>query len=94
VTQLPLNRRDIAGVLDEVPSHGVVGVMGSMALDAGQAVYLLLNTVLITRGLRRPSPWALVAAERNSAGDCHFSKEPMLTTGSFLFHKKLKNHQG
>jgi hypothetical protein len=40
-----MNCRDIACFLYEVPTHGVAGVMGCMALDAGQAGYLL-NTVL------------------------------------------------
>jgi len=31
----------IADFLDEVPAHGVAGVMGSMALDACQAAYLV-----------------------------------------------------
>ena len=37
MTELSLNRRDIAGFLDEVPAHGVAGVMGGATLDAGQA---------------------------------------------------------
>ncbi len=57
MADLPMNCRDIACFLYEVPAHGVAGIMGRVALDAGQAGYLL-NTVLITRGLRRPSPWA------------------------------------
>ncbi len=61
VTELPLNRRDIAGFLNEV-----AGVMERVTLDAGQTAYLV-EPVLITLGLRRPSPWALVAAERNRA---------------------------
>ena len=41
MTELPLNRRDIAGFLDEVSAHGVAGVMGRVALDAGLAAYLV-----------------------------------------------------
>jgi hypothetical protein len=29
--------------------------------------------------LRRPSPWALVVGERNSAGDFHFLKSAVLS---------------
>jgi hypothetical protein len=36
---------DIAGFLDEVPAHGVAGVMGSMALDASQAAYLVEHRI-------------------------------------------------
>ena len=32
-----------------------------------------LNAVLITLGVSRPSLWAFVAGDRNSAGDFHFS---------------------
>ena len=45
VAELPLNRGDIAGFLDEVPAHGVAGVMGRMALDTGQAADLVEHRV-------------------------------------------------
>ena len=45
VAELSLNRRDIAGFLDEVPAHGVAGVMGRMALDAGQAACLVEHRI-------------------------------------------------
>ena len=41
MTELSLNSRNISGFLDEVPAHGMAGVMGRMALDAGQAAYLV-----------------------------------------------------
>ena len=41
MAELSFNRCDIAGLLDEVPAHGVTGVVGSMALDAGQAADLV-----------------------------------------------------
>ena len=40
-----LNRCDIAGFLDEVPAHGVAGVMGRVTLDAGQAAYLVEHRI-------------------------------------------------
>ena len=41
MAELSLNCGDIAGFLNEVPAHGVAGVMGRVALDAGQAAYLV-----------------------------------------------------
>ncbi len=41
VAELSLNRRDIAGFLDEVPAHGVGGV----ALDAGQGAHFFEHRV-------------------------------------------------
>ena len=46
VTELSLNRRDIAGFLDEVPAHGVAGGMGRVVLDAGQTADLIEHRVL------------------------------------------------
>jgi len=37
VAELPLNRCDIAGFLDEVSAQGMPGVMGRVNLNAGQA---------------------------------------------------------
>ncbi len=45
VAELPLNRCDIAGFLDEVPAHGMAGVMGRVTLDAGQAAYLVEHRI-------------------------------------------------
>ena len=46
MAELPLNRRDIAGFLYEVPPHGVVpGVMGRVTLDAGQAAHFLEHRI-------------------------------------------------
>ena len=45
MTELPLNRRDIAGFLDEVSAHGVAGVMGRVALDAGQAAHFVEHRI-------------------------------------------------
>ena len=39
MAELSLNRRNIAGFLNEVSSHGVPGIMGRVTLDAGQAAY-------------------------------------------------------
>ena len=36
MAELPLNSCDIAGFLNEVPAHGMAGVMGRVTLDAGQ----------------------------------------------------------
>jgi hypothetical protein len=41
VTELSLNRGDITGFVDEVPGHGVAGVMGRVTLDACQVAYLV-----------------------------------------------------
>ncbi len=41
VAELPLNRDDIAGFLNEVPAHGMAGVMGRMAIEAGQGAQLV-----------------------------------------------------
>ena len=35
VAKLPFNRRDIAGFFDEVPAHGMAGVMGRVPRKAG-----------------------------------------------------------
>jgi len=45
VAGLALCCGDIAGFLDEVPTHGVASVMGSMALDAGQAAYFVEHRI-------------------------------------------------
>ena len=45
VAELSLNRCDIAGFLNEVPAHGVAGVMGRVAFDAGQVAYLVEHRV-------------------------------------------------
>ena len=42
-----------------------------------------LNTVFITLGLRRQSPWAVVAGERNSAGDFRFLKRDRVRIAPF-----------
>jgi hypothetical protein len=36
VAELSLNRCDISGFVNEVPTHGMAGVMGRVSLDAGQ----------------------------------------------------------
>ena len=36
---LSLNRGDITGILNEVQTHGVAGVMGCVTLEAGQAEF-------------------------------------------------------
>jgi hypothetical protein len=41
VTELSLNRCNIAGFLNEVSAHGVAGVMRGMALDTGQVARLI-----------------------------------------------------
>jgi len=45
VAELPLNRRDIVGFLDEVPAHGVTDVTGRMTLDAGQAAHFVEHRI-------------------------------------------------
>jgi hypothetical protein len=45
VTELSLSRCKIAGFLDEVPAHGVAGVMGPVTLDDGQAVHFVEHRV-------------------------------------------------
>ncbi len=45
MTKLPLNRGDIAGFLDELPAHGVAGVMRRVALDTGQAADLVEHRI-------------------------------------------------
>jgi len=36
-----LNRGDISGFLNEVPTHGVAGVIRHVALNVGQAAYIV-----------------------------------------------------
>jgi hypothetical protein len=45
VTELSLNRCDIPGFPDEVPAHGMAGVMGRVTFDAGQAAYFVEHRV-------------------------------------------------
>jgi len=45
VTELSLNRCDIAGFLDVVSAHGMTGVMGRVTFDAGQAAYFVEHRV-------------------------------------------------
>ena len=45
MTELSLNRCDIAGFLDEVPAHGVAGVMGRVAPYPGQLANLIPNRI-------------------------------------------------
>ena len=45
MAELPLNRRDIAVFLDEMPAHGVAGAMGHAALGAGQVAYRVKHRV-------------------------------------------------
>ena len=45
LAELPLDSRDIAGFPDEVPTHGVAGVMGRVPLDAGQAAYIVEHRI-------------------------------------------------
>jgi hypothetical protein len=51
-----------------------------------------LNTVLITLRLKRPLPWALVATERNSAGDFHFAKSRALSFSICFNEPTLEKH--
>ena len=83
VIELSLNRYDIAGFLYEVPAHSVAGVIGRVPPTLAR-LHTSLNTVLITRGLSRPSPWALVAGDRNSTGDFHFLKRDRVQILTFL----------
>ena len=45
VAELALYCGDIAGFLYEVPAHGVAGVMGGVALDAGQVAHFVEHRV-------------------------------------------------
>ena len=45
MTELPLNRRNIAGFLDEVPTHAMAGVMKRVAPYPGQFANLIPNRV-------------------------------------------------
>ena len=45
VAELVLYCGDIAGFLDEVPAHGVAGVMGCVALNAGQAAHFVEHRI-------------------------------------------------
>jgi hypothetical protein len=45
VTELSLNRCDIPSFPDEVPAHGMAGVMGRVTFDAGQAAYFVEHRV-------------------------------------------------
>ena len=40
-----MNCRYIAGFLNKVPAHGVAGVMGRVAFDAGQVAYLFEHRI-------------------------------------------------
>jgi hypothetical protein len=72
VAELSLNCDDIAGSLYQVPPHGVAGVMWSMALDAGQAAYLLPHRI------DHPEVETTVAVAL-VAGDFHFLKSAILS---------------
>jgi len=39
VAELSLNLRDVTGFLDEVPAHGMAGVMGRVNLNEGQTAH-------------------------------------------------------
>ena len=41
MTELSLNRGDIAGFLDEVPAHGVAGVVRGVAFNSSQPADLI-----------------------------------------------------
>jgi len=45
VTELSLNRCNIPSFPDEVPAHGMAGVMGRVTFDAGQAAYFVEHRV-------------------------------------------------
>ncbi len=45
MAELPLNDRDIAGFLNEVPAHGMAGVMRRVILDARHAAYLVEHRI-------------------------------------------------
>ena len=45
MTELSLNRCNIPGFSDEVPAHGMAGVMGRVTFDAGQAAYFVEHRV-------------------------------------------------
>ena len=45
MTELSLNRCNIAGFLNEVSAHGVAGVMRGMALDTGQVARLIEHRI-------------------------------------------------
>ncbi len=61
MAELPLNRREVTGFLDELPAHGMAGVMGRVALNAGQAAYLFEHRIETLWGLddRRRGLWLL-----------------------------------
>ena len=40
-----MNRCNIPGFSDEVPAHGMAGVMGRVTFDAGQAAYFVEHRV-------------------------------------------------
>jgi hypothetical protein len=82
VAELPLYSGDISGLLDEVPAHGMPASWG-VCPSTPARLHTSLNTVLITLGLRRPSPWALAAGERNSADDFHFLKKDRVRIAFF-----------
>ena len=45
MTELALHRCHVAGFLDQVPAHGVAGVMRGVALDTGQPADLVPGRV-------------------------------------------------
>jgi hypothetical protein len=63
VTELPLNRRDVAGFLYKVPAHGMPATWDPWP-PRPASLQTSFQITLITLGLRRPSPWVLVAGER------------------------------
>ena len=78
MTELSLNRRDIAGFLDEVSAHGMAGVMGRVTRDASQVAHLVENRI-DHPGIQPTVAMALVTGERNSAGDFQFLKSVALS---------------
>jgi len=78
VAELSLKRRNIAGFIYMVSAHGIPGVMGRVPSTPAR-LQTSFQTVLITLAFRRPLPCALVAGERNSAGDFHLLKSAVLS---------------
>lgn len=79
VAELSLNRCDVAGLLDEVPAHGVAGVMGRVALDAGKAAYL------VEHGIDHPRVEPAVAVGVGGCGKKQRRRLPFFIFGGSFF---------
>jgi len=84
VTELSLNRCDIAGFLDVVSAHGMTGVMGRVTLDAGQ------NADLFEHRIDHPGVETTVAVGVGGRRKKQHRRFPFLKIGGSFFGHIIK----